>query len=177
MNKRGQTVQLFFTILMVILVGTALFIASAQNVGTSTSTVTLGGENSNQTISPASLPAVGSSIDLVGQDLLSTPVVVNSSGGETVASGNYTLSTRVSPTTGVKTVYFQLDDPQYESANLTASGSVGLNMTYVYGVDGYINDSGGRAVASLILIFFALAIAVVTLSPVLRSGVMDLINR
>ena len=170
MNKKGQSqIGVFIGLFIVLLVGLILLTSSAQNVGLSTTTITLGGVNSNNTLIAADIPAVGSSVDLVGQDLIDTPVVVNGTTGETVAAGNYTISEIVSTSTGVKTISFQLDDPEFSSTNQTASSSIGLNITYQYGPDGYINDSGGRALSNLIILMFAIALVVLSMLPVVRE--------
>ena len=170
MNKKGQAqIGIFIGLFIVLLVGLILLTSSAQNVGLSTTAITLGGVNSNNTLIAADIPAVGSSVDLVGQDLLDTPVVVNGTTGETVAAGNYTISEIVSTSTGVKTISFQLDDLEFSSTNQTASGSIGLNITYQYGPDGYINDSGGRALSNLIILMFAIALVVLSMLPVVRE--------
>jgi len=175
MNNKAQVgIGQFVMIFVGVIVAISLFLASAQIIGLSTTSIALGGVNSNNTLLAADIPAVASSVDLVGQDLLDTPVVVNASGGQTVAAGNYTISEIVSATTGVKTISFQLDDPQFSSANQTASGSLGLNITYTYGPDGYINSGAGRSLALLIVILSALAIAVFVMSESLRNGLKDM---
>jgi len=170
MNKKGQSqIGVFIILFIVLLVGLILLQSSAQNVGLSTTAIALGGTNSNNTLLAADIPAVGSSVDLVGQDLLSTPVVVNGTTGQSVDAGNYTISEIVSTSTGVKTISFQLDDPQFSSTNQTATGSIGLNITYQYGPEGYINNSGGRALSTLIILMFAIALVILSIIPVVRE--------
>jgi len=181
-NKKGAMefgmVGIIVVVAITLIVGLLLFQVISQEVGKSTNTITLGGANSNQTILSANVPdAINTKIDLIGQDLIGSATVVNATGGQTATSGNYTVGEYVSPTTGVKSIYFELDDPQFTGANLTASGSLGLNITYTYGPEGYINNSGARGMAGLIAIMFALALAVVALSPTLRSGLMDMFGR
>ena len=179
MNRKAQIgINGFLIAFIVALVGLVLFVTVAQTTGTSTTTVTLGPTVSNNTILAADVPdAIDTRIDLIGQDLFGTATVVNATGGQTALAGNYTVGEHVSTTTGVKSVYFELDTVQFSGANLTASGRTGLNITYQYGPDGYINSSGGRAMASLIVLFFAIAIAFVVLSPTLQSKALDAIGR
>ena len=181
-NKKGVSefgmISIIVIVAITLIVGVLLFQVVAQEVGKSTNTITLGLTGDNNTILSANVPdAIDTKIDLIGQDLIGSATVVNATGGQTATSGNYTVGEHVSATTGVQSIYFELDDPQFTGANLTASGSVGLNITYEYGADGYIANSGARAMAALIAIFFALAIVVVALSPTLRSGLMEMLNR
>lgn len=177
MNKKAQTqegIGMFIMVFVTVVVGLILFQIIAQDVGLASTSIT----TNNYSIEAADMPALDAAIDLNGQDLLSTPVVLNGTTGETIATGNYTIGERVSPTTGVKTIYFQLDDAQNTGANLTANGGDYINITtYTYGPDGYINSASGRSVASLIIIFFALAIVVIVLTPNLRGKLADSIGR
>lgn len=164
MNKKAQMKQIgvLIMVFVAVIVGVALMISSAGTVGTSTTTITL----TNSTITS---PANGAATDLTGQDLLSTPVVHNASTGAIIPTTNYTLSERVSPTTGLKTVYFQTDDASIASQS--------LNVSYTYGPDGYINDSAGRSIAGLITVFFALAIGVIGLIAINKDQLLDMIGR
>ena len=179
MNNKAETLGIGILIMafIAIIVGAIIMLSVGQTVGLSTTSIALGGANSNNTLLAANIPALGASIDLAGQDLLSTPVVVNGSDGAAVGSGNYTISEIVSTSTGVKTISFQLDDEEFSKANQTASGSIGLNITYTYGPDGYINSGAGRSVAGLIIIFMALAIALVALEPTMREKFLSAIGK
>ena len=164
MNNKAQTSFQLGTILLMFigaLVGLILFQAVATQTGASLNTAF-----SNNTTFTG--PADGVTIDLVGQELLSTPVVSNDS-EIVLASTNYTIDEGVSETTGVKSI-------QYEAIGSHIDG-VQINVTYTYGPDGYIDDSGARAVVPLILIFFALAIIIVVLEPTMRSGIVDMMGR
>ena len=159
MNKKAQidNLGMIMSIFIVVLVGVVLFQSIAQEAGKGSAT-------SVYTNSSVTAGAANIAVDMTGQELLNTPVVTNSS-STLLNSSDYTIDEGVSATTGVKTVQIT---PHYAQA-----ASQALNITYTAGNDGYIDSSGGRAMASLIAIFFALAIAVIALTPTLRSELLS----
>jgi hypothetical protein len=166
MNKKGQDNNILgFTILafVVIIVGLALLTSSTTNIGQSVNTYAYA-ENG---VVPA---AAGEIKWMTGQSLLSTPTVINQSAVQNCAS-NVTFAEGVNPTTGVKAIKMTTN------ALWTTAECSKLNITYTYGGDGYIDDSGGRAIANLIPIFFVLAIAIVALVPTLRNGALNLFGK
>jgi hypothetical protein len=168
-NKKGEIgIGTFIMAFVGIIVGVTLFLTIAQTVGESTTSLAYTSAARNYTFT---IPANGSSVDLSGQDLLSVPVIYSPTGNVSLTNSWYTVGERVSPTTGVKTIYFRSNTvPNVFIA-------AGANATYVYGPAGYINDSAGRSVAGLITIMFALVIAVIALTPSLRSGVLQMMGR
>lgn len=163
MDNKGQAgMGIFLIAFVAVIVGLVLFQAIAGQVGTATTSATL-------VAGQYTIPAAGVTIDLIGQDLLSTPAVINRSGGEAVTATNYTIQEGVSATRGVKTIQMTGKGGYYASK--------AANVSYTYGPDGYINDSGGRAIAGIIIIFVALGIAVVALEPTLRSGVLQMMGK
>lgn len=168
-SKKGELgIGMLVMAFVGIIVGATLFLTIAQTVGSSTTSVVYSSAVQNYTFT---IPANGSVTEWNCQDLLTTPVVYNRTGDHILGSGNYTIGERVSPTTGVKTVYFKSNTVP---ANLQGAGA---NATFTCGPFGYINDSAGRSVAGLITIMFALAIAVIALVPSLRSGLLQMIGR
>ena len=156
MNKKGQQVAFGGMIMLavVLIVALNLFVASAQNVGTTRNTVTA----SNVTYT---MPKTGSAnaIALGGQELLSTPVVWNQTNA-TVNSTNYTIAEAV--LNGEKRVVLtNLDGTWNDTA---------LNFSYNYGAVGYIDNGGGRSMAYLIVIMSALAIAVVAITYAVKKN-------
>lgn len=162
MNKKGQIgVGMILMIAITLIVGVVLFQVVAQQVGSSTST---------WTVANASL--TGAAVNDTAQYLtdyrsISGVRIFNATNDVEVDSGNYTVANNiVDPTTGGLSV------------SITPSGLSVPNLGYDAGtwtIDGtaqpttYIANAGARAVAGLIAIFFALAIAVVAISPTLRS--------
>jgi hypothetical protein len=111
--------------------------------------------------------AVGVITELPGQELVSTIYVVNRTTGETIGAANYSLYECVKTSSSMKGICYK---------PLVAGQAQGVNITYSYYPEGYIDDAGGRSLALLIPIFAALAIAIVALVPALRSGVMDMMK-
>lgn len=167
MNTKGQSVTIGLLIItaITIIVGTVLLIGSASNIGTSTGTGTFTGQV---------VPSMSTSIDLTGQELITLTTVINGSGAAVDCSANFTIVEGVSPRTGVKRILMSNSTGTQWCGNGLPSRLI--NLTYTYGPEGYIDDAGGRAVASLILIFFGLAIAVVALVPSFRSGLKDFVG-
>jgi len=162
MNKKGQ-VELGAILLtfVIVIVGIALFIASAQQVGDVTNTINVVNESVSSTngTSLALLP-------LLQGKFVTDFVALNGSNDVLISSGNYTiLQNQV--INGVETALI----------NVTAS-QAGLqlqnwNVSYTSQPTTYITNSGGRALANIIVVFFALAIAIVTLFPTLRNKVLE----
>lgn len=167
MNSRGQQgdmLKMIIVAFMAIIVGISLFIAAGADIAETTNTVTV----SEQTLTA---PAANASINLNGKLVESGYTFVNATGRELITiPGNFTV-----------------ENNQLVSGTLTARLTAGaaaneyqgtsILANYTYQPDGYISESGGRSVATLIMIFFALAIMVVALVPALRSGVMNLFSR
>lgn len=166
MQKKAQTgmIGTFIVLLTMVVIGTTLLIQVAQDIGDASNQMTYNStDGSNAEIT---MPANGAAIDLTGQEYFSDIALNNGTGAEgAVPAGNFTIGEYVSNTTGVKTIYLQNDADDYASET--------LNISYVYGDDGYIENSGARSVAGMIVIFFALAIAVIALEPTIRSGILN----
>ena len=148
-----------------VLVGLSLFPTIAQYVGAVTDSLTF---NSTLGNGQYTTPADGDTIDLTGQDLLNTPVVMNDS-GEPIAAGNYTIDEGISTTSGQKSI-------QYTAIGSEQDG-VTINISYEYGPDGYITNAGARSITTLIVLFFALGIAIVAMTPAFRNKLFDLIGK
>jgi len=163
MKKKGQ-VQLGPILLTAIglIAALVMYQAIVAQIGASTTTVSAVNES-------YTMGAVETYVDLNGQDYLSTQYISNETSGLALETNNYTIDDGISETTSSKTVRIVLvEDSPY-------AGEV-VNISYTYGPEGYINSSGGRALALLIAIFSALAIAVTALVPALRSGVIDMVK-
>jgi len=160
MNKQGEVGIMAFLIVfigiitaLVLFQGLSPFLSTLRDTATA-SNVTYTLPNSTTT-------------DLTGQELLSTPTVTNSTDVMgPISAGNYTIDEGVSATTGLKTIQFTW------AAASEDAGQTPMNLTYDYGADGYLDNSAGRSIVGLISIFAALAIAVIALSPTLRSDVI-----
>ena len=165
MNKKGQMeVGGIIVAAITIIVGVILFVAIAQEVGSSTSTITLAnltlGTQTNGTTTYLTAYRAISNVVIVGNG--STPLQLS--------SGNYTITNNViDPTTGGLSVSILPTADLYSGTGWNISGTAQATD--------YIADSAGRAIAGLIAVFFALAILVVALTPTLRGGVLNLIGK
>lgn len=162
MNKKGQTAGIIIGIAITLIVAIILFQSIAQYVGQTS-------EVSDVNVTAYTPPASGLTVTLTGQELIGGYVAVNQSGTYD-CSLNYTVAEGVSTTTGTKRVLMTA-----ATSDLTFCPTI--NYSYTYGAEGYIDSSGGRAIAAIIVIFTALAIAVVALLPSLRSGVVEFMGR
>ncbi len=109
---------------------------------TTTSTIT------NETVT---LPASGSYIDRA--DCINyggTPIVTNATSGAVVPNTNYTFTTRVSPTNGLKVLTIKSTGGVFASTSINAS--------YTCLPQGYAEDSAARSMTSLIILLSILAL-------------------
>lgn len=164
MNRKGQLeLGAILMVFIAAIVGLQLFLASAQNIGETTNTVI----TVNDTIT-----ADNGTQNLNGRAIVAgtfTPVnETNGTAGDhgaTVGSGNYTILNN------------QVVDGELTSRiNVTADSTVEgytWNVSYTYQPIGYIPESGGRAIAGLIILFFAISIAIIVLFPTLKNKILD----
>jgi len=159
MNKKGQIgVGVLIVVFVGAIVALTLYLATEQEIGKVS--VEFEAVNTSYTA-----PAAGSSIDLEGQELLSTPVVINCTDEVVLNSGNYTITEAVGDS-GVKSIV-------YTTSTGSLSASECVNVSYEYGPDGYL-DGSNRTIADLIPIVAALALIVFVL---VKSGVIESVNR
>ena len=163
MNKNGQgTLGLIIIMFITILVGVVLFQVIAQTVGESVNTVSIVNSTfalTNETTTYLDFRA------------LSDVVITNASTTDTVVAANYTITNNViNPTTGALSVGIIADE-------LYPFIAASWNISATAQPQGYIAESGGRAMENLIVIFFALAVLVVALVPNLRNEFMDLVSK
>ena len=141
------------TTFILVLVGVILFLPIAQQVGSSTNTISVTDETHT-------MPANGGTITLTAYKSLSSFVAKNATGGETIAAGNYTVSNN-QLVNGALAVQITVDDAEYASSD--------WNLSFVGEPTDYISSSGGRAMANLIPLLFALALAIVALYPTMKE--------
>jgi len=165
MDRKGQVNVGMLIIIAVTLVVGAIFLQTiAQQVGTSTSTVTLAN------LTGETLATAGNSIYIEEYRAISGVVIYNAT-GTLVPAANYTVTNNfIHPTTGALSVKITTGAVSEHAGDAVNISGTAQPLTY-------IDDSGGRAIAGVIVILFALAIAIVALLPSLRSGIMDLMKR
>ena len=155
MDKRGQiTVGVILMGFLTVLVGLILLQGSFPFIGQTVNTFTL----ANRTFT---FPATGGTIDLVGQELINTPGVINRSNGVVVPASNYTIAERISTVDGLKRIAL--------TANAGFFNNQVVNVSYDYGSEGYIDDAGGRATTNLIPLMGVLALLCVAIGMVIKE--------
>lgn len=158
MNKKGfegSSVGMLIVVAVAIIVGLVLLQQSATNVGTLTTMDTV-------TNSQITAPAVGSSITLQGQ-AVSGFSATNGTSGDAIPASNYTITSRVVSNGQLVSTLTALD-----GTTIGWQGKL-INVTYTYEPYGYDTSSGGRAIANLIIVFFAIGIAVIALAVILKE--------
>ena len=162
MNKKaeGNMVGVLLVTFVAIVVAIALFLAAAQQVGTATSTQAV-----NTTLS---LVVNGTPQYLTNYKVLSGVTVYNSSAeAVTVGAGNYSVNNSLVYNGALAVAVTPTASAEFKGAWRVIATGEPL---------GYIDSGAGRSVAGIIVIFAALAIAVVAMTPVLRNGVLDLVR-
>jgi hypothetical protein len=165
MNKKGAELGLglIFIAFVGVIVGATLFLTIAQDVGTATSTIDI----ANVSFTSA---AEGESVYLTAYKAISDPVIYNAT-GTLVPAANYTVTNNViDPTTGGLSVQVTTGDANTYAEDVWNISGTAQPPTY-------IANAGARSVAGLIVIFFALAVAVIGLTPALRSGVLGMMKK
>ena len=167
MNNKGQVeLGAILITFIIVIVGIVLMVASAQLIGDTTNRVDI----VNVSISSTNGTTLITIPQLFGK-FVTDVEVFNGSGDLIIGSGNYTiLQNQV--VNGVETA----------AINVTASTAGGIqnaawDISHTSEPTTYISNSGGRAIANIIVIFFAIAIAVITLFPTLRNKVLDTMGK
>lgn len=162
MNEKGQVGLGTIIILFVaVVVGVILFTTIAQQVGTTTNTVTL----ANSSFTSAS---EGSSAYLTNYRSISGAVIYNAT-GTLVPAANYTITNNVVHNGGL--------------AIEITTGAVNAYANDTWNISGtaqpltYIPNSGGRTMATLIVLFFAFAVAATALYPVYGDKLLQMVGR
>lgn len=162
MNKKAENLSVGGVIIIAIvaIVGLILLTAVAQYVGDVTNTVDV----ANETL----VSTNGTTLALIAQfqgKYVTDVVIYNSTDDLIIGTGNYTIYQN-QVIDGAETAGINVSaDVVYQGQNWNAS--------YTFQPTTYDTSGGGRAVAGLIVIFFAIGIAVVMLVPTLRSKILE----
>lgn len=167
MNKKGQ-VELgsILYVFIAVLVGVIIFQAIAQQVGTTTNTIALANDSYTAGVD-------GTTFYITDYRAISNVVIYNETNGTTgypiiIPSTNYTVANNV-VYNGALAVSVTVDDALYESMAWQVSGTA-QPLTY-------ITNSGARSMAALIVIFFALLVAAIALSPVMQGKALEMLGK
>lgn len=162
MNERGQMgLGMILLMFIGVIVGAIFLVAIAQQIGTSTNLDSYG----NVTIVPG---ANGNTNIITTYRAFSNVVITNATDGAAIPATNYSVANNQITNGALSVVITTVDNSTADSA--------GWNVTATAQPLGYIPDAGARSVTALIVIFFALAIAVVALEPTLRSGLLSMMG-
>jgi hypothetical protein len=166
MNNKGQMgVGAFVMLAVTVIVGLTLLsggggIAGQSAALSSTSPIV------NETVTMAAANGYLDRPNCVNYGGAMTLYNRSGDGTDTVPTTNYTITTRVSPTTGNKVLTIK-------TASQSIYAGQAINLSYTCLQQGYAEDSSVRAITPLILLFSALAIAVVALAAVLKNRIWE----
>ena len=169
MNKKGETdigIGMIIVVAMVAIIGAVFLQAIAQQVGDVTNTIDV----ANDSISNVNGTTLANLLQLSGK-FVSGVVVYNATSDYLIGSGNYTIYNNQ-----------VINGAETAGINVSTEVAGGIDdgdwqISYTYQPTTYDANSGGRAVARIIVIFFALAIAVAMLIPTMRSKILDSVSR
>lgn len=170
MNKKGEMEQLgmILIVFITVLVGVILLVGSAQNVGEAINTFDV----ANESISNANGTTQAAIAQLQGK-FVSDVVVYNATDDAIILSGNYTIFNN-QVIDGAETAGVNISIAAAAAGGWDDGGI--WQFSYTTQPTTYISDGGGRAVAGIIIIFFALAIIVVTLFPTVKNKALEAIS-
>lgn len=151
--------------IMAVFIGAIIAATLIANIGDQVNLATSTFDKVNLTVT---VGAVNSSTDLDGREVVGTPLITNGS--------NADISTQIPVVTGVGTNGLLTVQIQPNDTSVNFVGQL-VNLTYTYNPDGYINNSGGRSITLLILIFAALAIVVFVIVMFIKKGSMGELMR
>jgi hypothetical protein len=164
-NKKGEAIGgiILFAVMVIVAASFLPAIFSSQAQMTNPYTV------SNETYSTA---AAGSSVYITGQDLIGTPSEIwNATGAQLPCINNFTFSEVVRTDTGVKGIQMT------SVASKKTADCNSVNISYQYGGEGYVDDSGGRGIANLIGLFAAIALLGGAIFYWVKSGGFDFLGK
>lgn len=169
MNKRGMEMGGVGTL---VIIAVAIIVAVTLLTGGITSNVaTLTTKVNYVNLTYTAPSAANTAIELQGQAWRNV-IVTNATSGTLIPTNNYTITNyQVSSTGSLVTKLTTTTGGQ----SLGYYGK-GINISGEVEPYGYDTTAGGRAIADLIIVFAALAIAIVVLVPVIRNGFLDLFD-
>ena len=162
MNKKGQVnVGVLIVAFVTIVVGVALLVVVAQQVGQTKDTVAV----VNKSLGTADNETT---VYLTDWKSISSVVIYNESGTEIVPANNYTVTNNVvyQGALAISVLPDGSNNAAFQGYTWTISGTA-QPLTYV-------SDGGSRSIVTLIVIFFALAIAVAALYPVVKDDLLKM---
>jgi len=154
-NKAQMGISMMIIVFITAITGLVLFVSVAQTTGPLGDLTTV--QNQSETAG-----ANGATFYIEEYKHITDVVILNATSNTTIGAGNYTVANnQLHPTTGALTVAVTVDDAEFASVGWKVSGTAQK-------LD-YIDSSGARSLADMIIVFFALAIAVVVMGPVVKE--------
>jgi hypothetical protein len=152
-QKKGEIgLGVILAVAIAVIMALVLFQNIASNVEQGTQAVKGTTTSTNYLITGV----LNTNVELVGQELVSVTIVTNRTGGNTIPAVNYTVAECVRTSDGMKGICYKA------LANAGPDRADGpLNITYVYYPAGYIDDSGARSLAGIIILLTAIGIAMI----------------
>jgi len=164
-NKKGElslgAIGSLILLAVALIFGTVLI---SEGIADQTGTLTSTSNVVNETFTLAALNGFTDRPDCV--NFQGTPVLINNSGNSVVIqSGNYSFTTRVSPTLNLKVLTVQTLTNEFDAYSVNAS--------YTCLPQGYAEDSGARSIAPLTILFSALALVAVAIFYGIKNSGFD----
>lgn len=158
MEVNNQRIGLLILTAVAIIVGVVLLQASAKQVGDVTNTIAY----ANNTLGTMTN---GTTLYVTSCRAILNPVIWNATGDIVIPANNYTITNNVvyngALTVRVVPAVSVFADAAFNKGTATIDGTCEPTT--------YDESSGGRAVAGIIIVMFAIALAVVALTPTLKE--------
>lgn len=169
MNKRGEMSGGAIGVLVVFAVAMILIGAFLPTIASSQSQMTNQVVARNYTVT---LGAVGTYVDLKFQECDGTLIFANATGDATakpVDTANFTIVEANSPTLNVKRC-------RITPVATSSYGGATVNISGTFGLEGYVDDAGGRAIAGNIMLFSGLAMLAFAIYCWAKGGGVDFLQ-
>ena len=164
-NKRGEMgIGVIIVLAIAIIIGLILLQPIATNVEQGTRAATGAVVTVNYSVGAG---AVGTTSELVGQELVTLTGVVNATSGVAIPAVNYSVAECIRTSDNLKGICYK----RLGTTDANAIQAQPVKISYSYYPNGYIDDGGARSIAGLIVLLVAIAILVIVLQPSMRESI------
>lgn len=165
MNKKAQ-IELgpILMVFILVIIGLVLLTTTAQLIGDVINTQGI----VNESLESENGTTLANIVQLQGK-FVTDVVVFNGTNDLIIESGNYTIFQN-QVRDGVETAGINV-------STHAAFQILDWKISYTFQPTTYISNGGGRVIAGLIIIFFAIAIAIITLFPILKNKFFDVLGK
>lgn len=162
MNKKGEGKVVGTLVVFAVMVIVAAAFLPQIFANQSQMTNTFHRENVTYT-----LPAVGGSLFIEGQEYIGNLEAYNGTGAAVVVdSANFTIVEAVNPSNNLKGINLTV-------VSTSSYAGSAINLSYDLGLEGYADDTGARSVAGLMGLFAGLALLAGGIYFFYKEGGMD----